>query len=585
MIALRNNRQGFNLEGLDRLTILHIVIFLFMVAIALQLINLQIFQHRKYQQIAVSQHLSEKELIPERGEIYIHDYQSSDNKIYPVAINKKYFLAYAVPTQIKNVTAAIKLLAPVLELEEDELYKRLAKEKDIYEPLKHKIDEEKRKQIEGLGLEGIRFEEEVFRYYPEKNIGAQVIGFVGYKGDELVGRYGIEGYFQKELAGERGIITFERDASGRFIPIAKRIKASQRNGADIVLTLDRSIQFTTCKSLEATVKKYNAQKGTVTIMDPKTGAILAMCNYPDFDLNNYNQVEDISIYNNSAIFEPYEPGSDIKGITMAAALDVGGISPETTYEDTGTVEIAGYTIHNSDGLAHGIKSMTEVLEESLNTGSIFAARTVGPEKFYDYMLRFGFGRPTGITLETEITGSIANLKPKPKQKSDLAMATGSFGQGFTATPLQILDAFAAIANKGKLMKPYIIDEIRHPDGRVEKTQPQFLRQVILEKTANTLSAMLASVVKYGHAKRAAVKGYYIAGKTGTAQTVDPNTGKWSENTANHTFVGFAPVDNPAFVMIIKLDKPQVTWAESSVVPLFGEIAQFLLNYLGIPPSY
>ena len=569
------------MQRTDRLTILSIVIFLFMGLIVLQLLNLQIFQHRKYQDLAALQHLSEKELVPERGEIFIHDYQSSEDILYPVAINKKFYLAYAVPTQIESVTVAVKLLAPILEMDEQVLYQRLSKEDDIYEPLKRKLEEEKKKEIEDLKLEGIRFEEEIYRYYPENNMAAQVIGFVGYSGDDLVGRYGAEGYWQKELAGEKGTYVFERDAFGRLLPVAKRTKAAQRNGANIILTLDRSIQFTTCKSLEATVLKYAADSGTVIIMDPKTGAILAMCSYPDFNLNEYNLVEDIDIYNNPAIFEPYEPGSVIKGITMAAAVDVGGITPATTYEDMGTVKIAGYTIHNSDGKAHGIKSMTEVLEESLNTGSIYAARTLGPGKFFDYLLRFGFGQLTGIALEKENSGNIANWK----DKREIDMATASFGQGFTATPIQVLNAFAAIANKGKLMKPYIIDEVRHSDGRVEKTEPQFLRQIILEKTANTLSAMLASVVKYGHAKKAAVEGYYIAGKTGTAQTVDPNTGKYSENVSNHTFVGFAPVDNPAFVMLIKLDKPQAVWAESTAVPLFGDIAQFLLNYLEIPPKY
>lgn len=575
--SIRNNSW----LQLDRLTILSIVIFLLAGVIAAQLINLQIFHYNYYQSVAELQHLSEKELIPERGEIYIHDYQDGIDKLFPVAINKKFYLAYAVPNQVKNVSSAVKLLAPLLEMKEDVLYKRISKPDDIYEPLKHKLNEENKKAIEALNIEGIRFEEEVFRFYPENNIGAQTIGFVGYQGDELIGRYGIEGFWQKELAGEKGTYVYERDAFGRLLPVAKRTKAAQRNGADLVLTLDRSIQFKACEALKASVLQYSAEKGTVIIIDPKTGAILGLCNYPDFDLNKYNEVEDIAVYNNSAIFEPYEPGSVIKGITMAAALDAGGVTPATTYEDTGSVEIAGYTIHNSDGKAHGVKSMTEVLEESLNTGSIYAARTVGPEKFYDYMSRFGFGQLTGIALEKEISGNIANWK----YKREIDMATASFGQGFTATPLQVLNTFAAVANQGKVMKPFIVDEVRYADGRVEKTVPQFLNQAVSPKTASTLSAMLASVVKYGHAKKAAVEGYYIAGKTGTAQTVDQNIGKYSENISNHTFVGFAPVDNPAFVMLIKLDKPQAVWAESTAVPLFGDIAQFLLNYLGIPPSY
>jgi len=308
-----------------------------------------------------------------------------------------------------------------------------------------------------------------------------------------------------------------------------------------------------------------------------------MCNYPDFDPNNYSQVEDIGVYNNRAIFEPYEPGSMIKGITMAAAIDAGKVTPATTYIDTGEVKIAGFKIHNSDGEAHGLKNMTQVLEESLNTGAIFAARQVGMELFEKYFKMFGFGQPTGIQMETERSGTIETLA---YHHNEIFMATASFGQGFTATPLQVLNSFAVIANKGKMMTPYIVDKIIYPGGKEEKTEPKFVRQVITTQTAQTLSAMLASVVKYGHATRAGVKGYYIAGKTGTAQVADPETGKYSTSVTTHSFVGFAPVDDPKFVMLVKLSHPRsVEFAASSAAPLFGEIAQFLLNYFKVPPAY
>ncbi len=567
----------------DRITILSIVFFLLTALIFFKLFKLQIIDHNLYLKLAEDQHYALSELIPERGEVFIHDYQAGEDIHYPVILNKKYYLAYAVPNQIKNPASYAKLLASVLEMDEEILQQRFAKENDIYEPLKHHLDEEEKKEIQSLNLEGIRFQEEIFRYYPEKNIGSHVLGFVGYDGDELVGRYGIEGFWQKELAGKKGEYVFERDASGRLIPIAQRLKAEEENGANIVLTLDRSIQFAACSALEATVLKHGADDGSVIIMEPTTGAILSMCNYPDFDPNNYGEVEDMSVYNNNAIFTPYEPGSIIKGITMAAALETGKVTPATTYEDTGSLEISGYTIHNSDGKAHGIKNMTEVLEESLNTGAIFAARQVGMDLFEKYFKYFGFGKKTGIQLETERNGTIKTLS---YHHNEIFMATASFGQGITATPLQIINAFSAIANKGKLMTPYIIDEIHYPDGKVKKTEPKFIRQVVTTQTAITLSAMLASVVKYGHAQKAGVKGYYIAGKTGTAQVADPETGKYSEDSSIHTFVGFAPVENPRFVMLVKLTHPRsVEFAASSAAPLFGEIAQFLLNYLQVPPAY
>ena len=574
--------QNFWLFTVDRLTILSIVIFFIGALIAIKLFYLQVLKHEKYADLAERQHLVARELMPERGEVFIHDYQLGENELYPAAGNKKFYLAYAMPSQVKNPRSSAKMLSPILEMDEEVLYQRLAKADDIYEPLKHKLEETKKQEIESLELPGIKFEEEVFRSYPEGEILAPITGFVGYQGNALVGQYGIEGYFEKILAGKKGFFVFERDAAGRLIPLAKRVKDEQENGADIVLTLDRSIQFTACNALEKTVLKHGADDGSVVIMDPATGAILAMCSYPSFDPNNYQAAADYKVYNNSAIFDPYEPGSMIKAITMAAALDVGALTPQTAYEDTGSVEIAGYTIKNSDGQAHGIKSMTEVLEESLNTGAIFAARAIGPELFRNYFERFGFGQKTGIQLDSEKAGDITNLK----YEKEIFMATASFGQGFTATPLQIISAFSAIANGGKLMKPYIVDEIKHPDGSVEKQAPQFLRQIILAKTASTLSAMLGSVVKYGHAKRAQVPGYFIAGKTGTAQVANEETGKYYEDRSIHSFVGFAPIDKPRFVMLTKLTNPKgINFAESSAVPLFGEIAQFLLNYLRIPPSY
>lgn len=564
------------------MTILSIVIFLFAALIILKLFYLQILDYQKYRQLSELQHLVKKELKPSRGEIFIHDYEVGENSYYPVAVNKKYYLAFSVPNQVKNPKSTAKLLAPILEMAEDTLFQRLAKSEDIYEPLKHKLEEEKKKEIEALKLEGINFVEEIFRYYPEGETASQVVGFVGYKNDELVGQYGIEGYWQNELAGKKGFYEFERDASGQLIPLAKRVKAEEENGANLVLTLDRSIQFTACNALAKMVLKYGATGGSVIIMAPETGAILAMCNYPSFDPNNYGAAENYNVYNNANIFEAYEPGSIMKAITMAAALDVSAITPLTTYEDTGSVEIAGHTINNSDQKAHGIKNMTEVLEESLNTGAIFAARQIGTKLFRNYFERFGFGVKTGIALNIEVEGTIKSLT----EKSEINMATASFGQGITATPLQIISAFAAIANGGKLMKPYIVDEVRYPDGKTVKTQPQFLRQVILQKTATTLAAMLASVVKYGHSKRAGVNGYYIAGKTGTAQVVNPKTGKYSTDVSIHSFVGFAPINNPRFVMLTKINNPQgVRFAESTAAPLFGEIAQFMLNYLKVPPAF
>ena len=353
------------------------------------------------------------------------------------------------------------------------------------------------------------------------------------------------------------------------------------DGSDLVLTIDRTVQYIVCEKLKASVSRHGADAGTAIVMDPQTGAVMAMCSSPDFDPNVYNQVTDVSVFNNPAVFGQYEPGSVMKPITIAAAIDQGAVTPATTYEDTGSVEIAGFTIKNSDEEAHGTQTMTEVLEKSLNTGAIFAAQAVGKDVFRSYLERFGLGIKTGIEFSPESPGDISSLK----RRGEIYVATASFGQGVTATPMQMLAAFAALANDGKLMRPYIVAEIRRSDGGLEKTEPRLVRQAIGERTATLLGGMLTNVVENGHGKRAGVAGYYVAGKTGTAQVSNPNGPGYLEGVTIGTFIGFAPVADPAFAMIVRIDHPRdVRFAESTHAPLFGEISAFLLQYLQIPPE-
>jgi cell division protein FtsI (penicillin-binding protein 3)/stage V sporulation protein D (sporulation-specific penicillin-binding protein) len=316
-------------------------------------------------------------------------------------------------------------------------------------------------------------------------------------------------------------------------------------------------------------------------MEPDTGAILALCNVPTYDPNEYSKVEDVGVFNNPAIFEAYEPGSIFKPITMAAAIDAGRVTPNTLFEDTGSVQIGQHTIRNSDGKAHGWQTMTQVLEESLNTGTIFAVRELGARPFLKYVEDFGFGAATGVELDTEAPGNIESLR----KKGDIWSATGSFGQGITATPLQMVVAFGALANGGKLMTPHVVAERVSADGQTSKVAPQEIRQVITKRASALVGGMLANVVENGHGKRAAVPGYWVAGKTGTAQIARTDGQGYEKDDSIGSFVGYAPVDDPAFVMLVKLVRPRdVEWAESSAAPLFGDIAKFLLQYLQIPPE-
>ncbi|MDD5291368.1 MAG: penicillin-binding protein 2, partial [Patescibacteria group bacterium] len=331
-----------------------------------------------------------------------------------------------------------------------------------------------------------------------------------------------------------------------------------------------------------------ADGGSIIVMDPKTGAVIAMCSYPDFDPNNYDQVKDINIFNNPAIFAQYEPGSVFKPITMAAALDQGKVTPETTYKDEGQVMITGWPkpIKNSDFDSfggHGEVNMTSVLENSLNTGAIFAMQQTGADVFANYVKNFGFGENTGIELSGEASGDIRNLTVAKIKPIDAAVA--SFGQGISVTPIQLVGAYAAIANGGILMKPYIVKEIDHPDGTKDITEPKEIRRVISEKAATLLGGMLVNVVEEGHGKKAGVKGYYVAGKTGTAQVPKKDGLGYQSGVNIGSFAGFAPADDPQFAMLVRIDHPRdVSWAESSAAPLFGEIAEFLLQYYQVPKT-
>ncbi len=433
-------------------------------------------------------------------------------------------------------------------------------------------------------IEGFGYSLAPHRFYPENNIGANILGFAGYENEEQRGKYGLEGFFDQELFGKFGSVTAERGAGGLVI-VNDRQTNKKEDGSSLVLTIDRAAQFNSCKMLDEAVNKYKALGGSVIVVNPKDGAILVMCSAPDFDPNNYQKETDLRVFNNPAVFDQYEPGSVFKAITMAGALDTNKVTPETTYQDNGQIIIKGWPkpIKNSDFETfggHGKTNMVTVLEQSLNTGAIFAMQQTGVENFADYVRHFGFGEKTGIELEGESAGDIRNISGF--KVKDISAATASFGQGITVTPLQMVMSYAAIANGGKLMKPYIVKAVVAPDGSRSVTTPSLIRQVISERSAAILTGMLINVVENGHSKLIQIPGYYIAGKTGTAQIASASS-KGYTSRYNHTFVGYAPANNASFVILTKIDSPQTSrFAEGTAVPLAHDITKFLLNHWQIP---
>ncbi|MDD5431206.1 MAG: penicillin-binding protein 2 [Candidatus Pacebacteria bacterium] len=537
-----------------RLSLLTIVFTLLFLALNFKIYDIQINKGNIYSAKAESFNRLSDSLNAVRGNIYFTD--KNGNQVQ-VAINKEYPAIYAVPKEIKNPVEAAGELASVLSLDKTGLLSIFSKENDPYESLLKKADPQLVEESVNLGIKGIYINYETSRFYPFNNLAAQVLGFTAPNAEDSVlsGKYGIESYFNEELSGKSGIVKGD---------ITERAQA----GKDIRLNLDINVQTKAESILAAMLEQHSAEKGTIIVENPKTGKIIAMANYPSFDPNNYSESK-LGNFINSAVQSIYEPGSVFKLITMSAGLDSNKLTPETTYYDKGSLTLNGRTIKNWDGKAHGLTTMTGVIEKSLNTGAAYAQKLIGKDLFYNYLVDFGLNTKTGIKLPGEVNGDIRKLKSSYK---DIDFATASYGQGVAISPIQLISAVSAIANGGVLMKPLILAE----------EKPEIVRRVISEGAAKQVTEMMVSAVNKGI--NAKIANYNVAGKTGTAQVPNPKTGGYMEGVYIHSYVGFAPAADPQFVILIKLDKPQVTLAANTVTIPFRELSEYLINYYNIPPD-
>lgn len=570
-----------------RLRVLAVLLSLSIFVIIGRLFVVMIMGHDVYKSLALGVQETNAKLLPTRGTVYVQD--SRTHETYPLAMNREYFVVYADTREIED-TATAERIADIASTTFHYTPERwqavvtaLNKRTDPYEPIEQKVDEATMQALKSQNLPGVHFISTSHRFYPEGKLAAPVIGFVGK--DETggeIGRYGVEGYWQETLAGSGGFFEGLKGATGRLIAFGPQRGTAAKNGADMVLTIDRTLQYTACEALREAMETHAATSASLIVMDPKTGAIRVMCSLPDFDPNVYGSVEKPDAYNNTTIFTPYEPGSIFKAITMGAALNAGVVTPNSVFHDTGSRDkVCQKPIKNAEERVYGDQTMTGVLQNSINTGMVHVVEKMGKRQFREAIEAFGFGTKEGIELDTEVSGTISALKKNNDSTLDCYTATASFGQGITATPLQMVTAFSAIANGGLLMKPYIVDEIRYEDGRVDKTEPTVIRRVIETRAAALTRAMLVSVVDNGQAKRAQVPGYLVGGKTGTAQI--SGAGGYTLET-NQSFVGFAPAEDPAFVMLVKFEKPNKPYADSTTAPLFSTLAKFVLQYYSIPPS-
>jgi len=559
----------------NRLNVIGIIFILLLMLLLSKVVQRQVFEYYSFSSMARQQHLVNEDMPAKRGEILVYDDQLQD--YYPLATNVSLYSLNIVPPQVRRPELVVAKLMPYLKgtgIEESDLTEMVESDKVYVSPLRRRIEEDEAKEIRALDLDGVYLRSEEYRYFPEDSLAAHVLGFVNI---DQEGQYGIEGYFNEELSGRAGLALVEKSSLGSQIAIGNRQVINPEDGISVVLTIDRAIQYFVEKKLQESVEEHGATGGSVIVMEPATGDIVAMASYPNFNPNFYNTypLEDFTSMNVSMV---YEPGSVFKVLTMAMGIDAGLVSPNTTYTDIGEVQVDDKTIKNSDLKSYGIQTMTQVLEKSLNTGAVFVVQKLGRATFYKYLKSFGFGASTGVGLDGEVPAYIRPFK----EWAEVDLATMSFGQGIAVTPVQLVTAIGAIANQGKLMKPHIVDKILYPTGAAS-VDPQIVDLVIEPQTAQLVSAMMVNVVEKGHGTLAGVDGYRIAGKTGTAQI--PKGGGYEEDDTIGTFVGFGPVEDPRFVMLTRIDRPEgMKFAESSAAPLFGEIAEFLMEYWQVPPE-
>ncbi|MDD2365566.1 MAG: penicillin-binding protein [Desulfuromonadaceae bacterium] len=529
---------------------------------------LQILEHEKLVKKADRQHQHKVDLTPARGSILDCNGTTLAESIHMDS-------CYAEPRRIKDVAGTAAILAPVLGISKKELTETLSVDKSFIWVARW-LTPDNASRVRNMKLPGIGFAPETKRFYPNMEIAAHVIGFTG---SDPNGLEGIELKYDSTIMGNTGYMITERDALGRNIAVKSTVIKNPSPGKSVILTLDKTIQFIAEKELAKAVTESNAKSGMALVMEPETGKVLAMANYPTFNPNSYSRYS-LPQLRNHVVTDSFEPGSTFKIFTIAAAVDTGLVRPTDVYNcENGVYKISGRTIH--DDHPHSRLSVSEVIKYSSNIGTAKIASKLGDGKMTRYLRNFGFGGRTGIDLPGESTG---NLR---QRLYGIDLATISFGQGVSLSTIQLVSAMSAIANGGNLMKPYLVERIMNEDGtEVQHFEPQLVRRVISAETAAKVSKMMETVTaKGGTGTNAAVEGYRVAGKTGTAQKVDQVTRTYSLTKRIGSFVGFVPAENPKLTIAVIIDEPQGNkYGGVVAAPAFRNIARNSLAYLKVQPT-
>lgn len=556
------------------------VITFFVLLIAFVLIGrlffVQVINKNTYSLRADKQYITPASNIFDRGSIF---FSKKDGSLFTGATVVSGFKLAINPERVTNIEETYNKLKPYLKIDEKTFIAKASKKDDPYEEIAINLSKEDIDIIEDFKIEGLSIFRDNWRSYPGNDMAAHTLGFLAYKGNTLLGQYGLERSYESVLSKTKdgSYVNFFAEV---FLNIKDTI--SQNKKGDIVTTIEPVVEHTLEEALSKTMDKWDAEQVGGIIMNPKNGEIYAMAGLPDFNLNEFKNISDVGVYRNPLIENVFEFGSVIKPLVVAAGIDASVVTPNTTYFDSGSVVVDKKTINNFDKKGRGLVTMQTVLDQSLNTGMVFIENKLGHDKFRSYMKSYGFGEKTGIDLPNETSGLIKNLD-SPR---NIEYANASFGQGIAMTPISAIRAFAILANGGNLVTPHLVKRIEYDDGSVKNLEYPLIKEGLLKKeTTETISKMLIHVFESYNQGIHKINSHSIATKTGTAQVAQENGKGYYLDKHTHSFFGYFPAYDPEFIIFLFIKDPKgVKYASQTLIPPFNDIAKFIINYYSVPPD-
>ncbi len=559
-----------------RIRIVIVCIFLVAIVLLFRLFFVQVIHKNSYAEKADRQYVTPSGNIFNRGSIF---FSKKDGSLVTAGTVTSGFKLAMIPKNIVDPEEVYLKLDPYLEMDEATFLSKVSKTTDPYEEIATGLNKEQVTEIENLKLKGLSIFKDNWRYYPGGNLASHTLGFLAYKGDDLVGQYGLERYYNSTLSKpkDEAYVNF-------FAEVFSNISDTFSNTStgEIVTTIEPMAQYTLEQELATALSKWKADQAGGIIINPQTGEIYAIAGLPDFDLNNFKGVSDVGVYRNPLVENVFEFGSVIKPLVMAGAIDAGVVTPETKYTDNGFVVVDKKTINNFDKKGRGVVTMQDVLDQSLNTGMVYAENKLGHDKFRSYMKSYGLGEKTGIDLPNETSGLIKNLD-SPR---NIEYANAAFGQGIALTPIEAIRAFSIIANGGKMVTPHLAKKINYDNGLSKTLEYPILKENILKKeTTDTVTKMLIHVFESYDSGAHKMTNHSVATKTGTAQVALESGKGYYTDRHMHSFFGYFPAYDPKFLVFLFLENPkEIKYASQTLIPPFVNISKFIINYYNVPPD-